>query len=361
MPTTSQVRIKNIRKSYGSHVALKDIDLDIPAGAFFTLLGPSGCGKTTLLRAIAGFHQQDAGDILVGEQSIGHLSASKRNVGMVFQDYAVFPHLSVFDNVAFGLVQRKVAPEQVRQRVHEMLGTVQLDTLAERLPHQLSGGQQQRVGLARALVIRPKVLLMDEPLSNLDAKLRVDLRRDIRRLQQEFGITTIYVTHDQEEALSISDQVCVMFDGVVQQVGSPWDIYHRPLNRFVASFVGANNFFAPGAAHAGGVHLLGQPVPAPAAVRGQSGVSAAVRPEKVAVNQAPRGPGVQVQGILRHAMFTGRELQLSVEVAGHGPVEALTAPDEAMVGLRNGETVQLGIQAADVLYFAAGDTGRRLT
>ena len=360
MPTTSQVRIKNIRKSYGSHVALKDIDLDIPAGAFFTLLGPSGCGKTTLLRAIAGFHQQDAGDILVGEQSIGQLSASKRNVGMVFQDYAVFPHLSVFDNVAFGLVQRKVAPEQVRQRVHEMLRTVQLDELAERLPHQLSGGQQQRVGLARAMVIRPKVLLMDEPLSNLDAKLRVDLRRDIRQLQQEFGITTIYVTHDQEEALSISDQVCVMFDGVVQQVGSPWDIYHRPLNRFVASFVGANNFLVPGAAHADGLHLLGQPVPAPAAVRGQAGVSAAVRPEKVTVNQPPRGPGVQVQGVLRHAMFTGRELQLSVEVAGHGTVEALTAPDEAMVGLRNGQTVQLGIPAADVLYFAAGDTGRRL-
>ena len=360
MPATSQVRIKNIRKSYGSHVALKDIDLDIPAGAFFTLLGPSGCGKTTLLRAIAGFHQQDSGDILVGDQSIGQLSASKRNVGMVFQDYAVFPHLSVFDNVAFGLVQRKVAPDEVRQRVQAMLKTVQLDTLGERLPHQLSGGQQQRVGLARAMVIRPKVLLMDEPLSNLDAKLRVDLRRDIRQLQQEFGITTIYVTHDQEEALSISDQVCVMFDGVVQQVGAPWDIYHRPLNRFVASFVGANNFLSPGAAPAEGVSLLGQPVPAPAAMRGQSGVVAAVRPEKLAVNQPARGPGVSVQGILRHSMFTGRELQLSVEVAGHGLLDALTSPSEEMVGLRIGETVQLGLQAADVLYFAAGETGKRL-
>ena len=361
MPDTSQVRIKNIRKSYGSHVALKDIDLDIPAGAFFTLLGPSGCGKTTLLRAIAGFHQQDSGDILVGEQSIGQLSASRRNVGMVFQDYAVFPHLSVFDNVAFGLVQRKVAPDEVRQRVQAMLQTVQLAELGERLPHQLSGGQQQRVGLARAMVIRPKVLLMDEPLSNLDAKLRVDLRRDIRQLQQEFGITTIYVTHDQEEALSISDQVCVMFDGVVQQVGAPWDIYHRPQNRFVAAFVGANNFIPPGALHADGVHLLGRPVAAPASVRGAAGAVAAVRPEKVAVNQPARGPGLQVPGVLRQAMFTGRELQLSVEVAGHGRIEALTAPDEAMVGLRPGDTVQLGIQSADVLYFAAGETGVRLS
>jgi ABC-type nitrate/sulfonate/bicarbonate transport system ATPase subunit len=172
--------LKNIRKAYGSHLALKDINLSIPSGAFFTLLGPSGCGKTTLLRAIAGFHQQDAGDILVDGQSIGQLGANQRNVGMVFQDYAVFPHLSVFDNVAFGLVQQKVTSADIRKRVGEILQTVQLEQHAQRMPHQLSGGQQQRVGLARALVIRPKVLLMDEPLSNLDAKLRVDLRRDIR-------------------------------------------------------------------------------------------------------------------------------------------------------------------------------------
>ncbi|MFO1193903.1 MAG: ABC transporter ATP-binding protein [Rhodoferax sp.] len=360
MSSTSRVRIQNLRKSYGSHVALKDIDLDIPAGAFFTLLGPSGCGKTTLLRAIAGFHQQDAGDILVGEQSIGRLGASLRNVGMVFQDYAVFPHLSVFDNVAFGLVQRKVAPDEIRQRVQAMLQTVQLDALGDRLPHQLSGGQQQRVGLARAMVIRPKVLLMDEPLSNLDAKLRVDLRRDIRQLQQEFGITTIYVTHDQEEALSISDQVCVMYDGVVQQVGAPWDIYHRPQNRFVASFVGANNFLPCAPASAGQVQLLGQTVVAPAALSGAAEVVASVRPEKVRVNQPLPGAGLQVPGVLRHAMFTGRELQLAVDVAGHGSIEALTAPLEAMVALRPGETVQLGIPASDLLFFAPGDTGRRL-
>ncbi len=356
----AQVRLQQIRKSYGQHVALKEINLDIESGAFFTLLGPSGCGKTTLLRAIAGFHQQDAGRILVGEESIGNLSASQRNVGMVFQDYAVFPHLSVFDNVAFGLVQRKVPAAEIRARVAAILETVQLGQHAERMPHQLSGGQQQRVGLARALVIRPKVLLMDEPLSNLDAKLRVDLRRDIRLLQQDLGITTIYVTHDQEEALSISDQICVMYDGVAQQVGTPWDIYNLPSNRFVATFVGANNFFEARADAAGALPLWGQALAAPASVREQGAVVAAVRPEKVVVNQPLQGPGIQMDGALRQSMFTGRELQLSIDVLGHGAMEALVAPNPTMVGLKKGDSVHFGIHAADILYFAPGETGRRL-
>ena len=357
----AQVRIKNVKKSYGKHVALKGINLDIESGAFFTLLGPSGCGKTTLLRAIAGFHQQDDGEIFVGEESIGHLSANKRNVGMVFQDYAVFPHLSVFDNVAFGLVQQKVSATEIRQRVTDILTTVQLDQHAERMPHQLSGGQQQRVGLARALVIRPKVLLMDEPLSNLDAKLRIDLRRDIRQLQQEFGITAIYVTHDQEEALSISDQVCVMFDGVAQQVGTPWVIYNRPQNRFVASFVGANNFIAVDTTRADSAQLLGQAFEVPAAIRNQADCVAAVRPEKVRVNQTLGGDGLQIDGILRQAMFTGRELQLLVDVAGHGVLEALTAPNESMMAIKVGDTVSVGLLTADLLYYAAGETGKLLS
>ena len=357
----AQVRLKNIRKSYGNHVALKDISLDIESGAFFTLLGPSGCGKTTLLRAIAGFHQQDAGEICLGQQSIGHLGANKRNVGMVFQDYAVFPHLNVFDNVAFGLVQQKVPANEIRQRVLSILETVQLGQLAKRMPHQLSGGQQQRVGLARALVIRPKVLLMDEPLSNLDAKLRVDLRRDIRLLQQELGITTVYVTHDQEEALSISDQVCVMHDGVVQQVGSPWVIYNRPSNRFVASFVGANNFFALDPIGENRVRLMGQEVDVPDVVRGRGRIVASVRPEKVFVNQSLGGQGWQFDGVLRQASFTGRELQLSVDVPGHGLLDALTAPSESMVALKPGQSVRLAFLAADTLYFAEGDTGALLS
>jgi len=357
----AQVQLKNIRKTYGHHVALKDISLDIESGAFFTLLGPSGCGKTTLLRAIAGFHQHDAGDILVDQQSIGHLGANKRNVGMVFQDYAVFPHLSVFDNVAFGLVQQKVPADDVRKRVQAILDTVQLGQLAQRMPHQLSGGQQQRVGLARALVIRPKVLLMDEPLSNLDAKLRVDLRRDIRLLQQELGITTVYVTHDQEEALSISDQVCVMYDGVVQQVGSPWSIYNHPANRFVASFVGANNFIALAQDAGPGASMLGQRVNVPESVRGQNHCVASIRPEKVFVNGTLTGAGWQFDGVLRQTSFTGRELQLVVDVPGHGLMEALTAPAESMVALKPGEAVRLGFLAADTLYFSDGELGKLLS
>lgn len=358
----SQVQLKNIKKTYGNHVALKDVSLEIESGAFFTLLGPSGCGKTTLLRAIAGFHQQDAGEMFVGDQSIGYLGANKRNVGMVFQDYAVFPHLSVFDNVAFGLVQQKVPQMEIKQRVAKILETVQLNLHADRMPHQLSGGQQQRVGLARALVIRPKVLLMDEPLSNLDAKLRVDLRRDIRQLQQEFGITTIYVTHDQEEALSISDQVCVMYGGVVQQVGTPWVIYNQPANRFVASFVGANNFFAVDEAiNSHQAILLGQLINLPLAVRNQGSCVAAIRPEKVVVNGELTGAGLQVSGELLQAMFTGRELSLSVEVPGFGPLEALTVPSKSMVALKPGDTIRLGLPFADILYFSLGETGSLLS
>jgi iron(III) transport system ATP-binding protein len=358
----SQVQLKNIKKVYGSHVALKDINLSIDSGAFFTLLGPSGCGKTTLLRAIAGFHQQDAGDILVDGQSISHLGANQRHVGMVFQDYAVFPHLSVFDNVAFGLMQQKVPAADIGQRVREMLATVQLEEHAQRMPHQLSGGQQQRVGLARALVTRPKVLLMDEPLSNLDAKLRVDLRRDIRVLQQSFGITTVYVTHDQEEALSISDRVCVMHDGVVQQVGSPWDVYNRPANRFVASFVGSNNFMPLARDGAGAALLLGQATAVPQALQGKlnSRCVASIRPECVRVNQATAEPGLLASGVLRQAMFTGRELQLTIDIAGHGLIEALATPTAAMMALQIGQTVDLAIQASDILYFSEGTTGALL-
>nr|WP_315204932.1 ABC transporter ATP-binding protein [uncultured Albidiferax sp.] len=355
----SQVRLVHIKKSYGSHVALQDIHLNIAMGAFFTLLGPSGCGKTTLLRAIAGFHQQDSGEIWVGDESIGQLPANKRQVGMVFQDYAVFPHLSVFDNVAFGLVQQKCPAADIQQRVAHILNTVQLGAHAQRMPHQLSGGQQQRVGLARALVIRPKLLLMDEPLSNLDAKLRVDLRRDIRLLQQEFGLTTVYVTHDQEEALSISDQVCVMYDGVVQQLGTPWQVYNHSANRFVATFVGSNNFFTA-TLDGERLRIADQHIAAPQGVRGLPRCVAAIRPEKIRVNQALTGPGLALAGVLRQAMFTGRELQLSVDVAGLGMVEALTAPNEAMVALKPGDTVQLGVHGSDFLFYAEGDTGKLL-
>ena len=358
----THVQIRKLKKSYGTQVALKDVNLSIESGTFFTLLGPSGCGKTTLLRAIAGFHRQDSGDILLGGESIGHLGANERNIGMVFQDYAVFPHLSVFDNVAFGLVQQKVPTHEVRERVMAMLHTVQLDDYARRMPHELSGGQQQRVGLARALVIQPKVLLMDEPLSNLDAKLRIDLRRDIRSLQQSLGITTLYVTHDQEEALSISDQVCVLHDGVVQQVDTAWAIYNHPANRFVATFVGSNNFTPLQLDATGQARVWGQPVDISATVRAaaETGTVASARPEVVHINPAWTEPGIRLVATVRQCMFTGRELQVSVAVDGHGLIDALTPPSQTMVDLRPGDQVDIGIRTRDLLFFAPGDTGQRL-
>ena len=236
------VGIKDAVKMYGDFKAVAGITLDIKRGEFFTLLGPSGCGKTTLLRMIAGFNTIDRGTISFGENVINHVPAHKRGIGMVFQNYAIFPHLSVADNVAYGLKARKVPGSETGPRVKNALEMVQIAELAGRMPNELSGGQQQRVALARAFVIEPSVLLMDEPLSNLDAKLRVQMRTTIKKLQRKLGITTIYVTHDQEEALSISDRIAVMKDGLIMQGGEPTQIYKKPENPFVAGFIGVSNF-----------------------------------------------------------------------------------------------------------------------
>ena len=236
------VIIKNAVKKYGDFTAVNGISLNIEQGEFFTLLGPSGCGKTTLLRMIAGFNTVDGGEICFDEQVINTLPAHKRDIGMVFQNYAIFPHLNVADNVAYGLKARKVPKEQITPRVDEALKMVQIDQLKARQPNELSGGQQQRVALARAFVIEPGVLLMDEPLSNLDAKLRVQMRTTIKKLQRRLGITTVYVTHDQEEALAISDRIAVMNQGNIMQIGKPEEIYRKPANPFVANFIGVSNF-----------------------------------------------------------------------------------------------------------------------
>ena len=237
------IRIVGVSKRFGSLEAVKNVSLEVNTGEFFTLLGPSGCGKTTLLRSIAGFNQPEAGEIYFGARRIDKMSAHKRGIGMVFQNYAVFPHLTVNDNVAYGLKARKVPGQEIGPRVEKALQMVRLGGMESRLPNQLSGGQLQRVAIARALVIEPQVLLMDEPLSNLDAKLRVEMRGEIRELQRQMKITTVYVTHDQEEALSISDRIAVMNLGVVEQVGKPWEVYNTPTNRFVAGFIGTTNFF----------------------------------------------------------------------------------------------------------------------
>jgi len=235
------INIDGVARSFSGVPAVDNVSIAIRDGEFFTLLGPSGCGKTTLLRMVAGFCELDSGRILLGEQRIDTLPPHKRNTGMVFQNYAVFPNLNVGDNVAYGLRARKVGKEDIRERVARALKLVQLPGYGERWPHQLSGGQLQRVAIARALVIEPHVLLLDEPLSNLDAKLRVEMRGDIRKLQKQLGITVLYVTHDQEEALAVSDRIAVMRAGRIEQVASPRLIYELPETPFVASFVGTTN------------------------------------------------------------------------------------------------------------------------
>ncbi|WP_440897570.1 ABC transporter ATP-binding protein [Amphibacillus sp. Q70] len=237
----SRIEIKNAKKVFGDTTVIPNLSVSIPEGTLFTLLGPSGCGKTTLLRMIAGFNTIEGGDFYFGNERINDQDPSKRNIGMVFQNYAIFPHLSVGDNVAFGLKQRKMDRTKIKKQVEKHLQLIQMNEYWDRKPENLSGGQQQRVALARSLAINPDVLLMDEPLSNLDAKLRLDMRQVIREIQREIGITTVYVTHDQEEAMAISDLIAVMRDGEIQQIGKPKELYHRPANEFVASFIGRTN------------------------------------------------------------------------------------------------------------------------
>jgi iron(III) transport system ATP-binding protein len=238
----TSICLRSLRKEYNGQTAIPDLNLEIHDGEFFTLLGPSGCGKTTLLRMIAGFNSIESGTISFDDRVINDRPPAERNIGMVFQNYALFPHMTAAENVAFGLEARSVSKAESGRRVTEALASVRMDHLKNRLPGQMSGGQQQRVALARALVIQPALLLMDEPLSNLDAKLRVEMRETIREAQRKAGITTVYVTHDQEEAMAVSDRIAVMESGVVQQIGPPAEIYRNPVNRFVAEFIGKTNF-----------------------------------------------------------------------------------------------------------------------
>ena len=238
---SEEIIIKHALKKYGENVIIPDLNLDIHEGEFFTLLGPSGCGKTTLLRMIAGFNSIEGGDFYFGEKRINDLDPAKRNIGMVFQNYAIFPHYTVRKNVEFGLKNKKFPKDKIKTQSEKFMKLMQIDEYADRMPERLSGGQQQRVALARALCIEPDVLLMDEPLSNLDAKLRVEMRTVIKNIQHSVGITTVYVTHDQEEAMAVSDRIAVMNAGVIQHVGTPKSIYQRPANLFVATFIGRSN------------------------------------------------------------------------------------------------------------------------
>ena len=294
------VDIKSVTKMYGEFKAIDDVSLEIKEGEFFTLLGPSGCGKTTLLRMIAGFNSIEGGDIYFGDQIINNLAAHKRDIGMVFQNYAVFPHLSVYDNVGYGLKARKIPKEEADRRILKALEDVQILDYKDRMPSALSGGQQQRVALARAIVIEPKILLMDEPLSNLDAKLRVQMRTVIKKLQRQLNITTIYVTHDQEEALAISDRIAVMNKGEVMQVDRPDVIYQNPANDFVSNFIGTSNFMRGTVKEEGLLEVMGYEFKKEVTASAGTDIMISVRPEQFYIDEQHG-----IKGTITLATFLG--------------------------------------------------------
>lgn len=319
--SATDLTIEHLRKEFPSHdgtsnvVAVADAQLHVEKGELVTLLGPSGCGKTTLLRMIAGFEEPTSGRILFGERDITNVAPNRRDAAMVFQSYAIFPHLNVFDNVAFGLRLKQLRASQLQERVDKVLDLTGLTGYAKRSPHQLSGGQQQRVALARCIVMEPRLLLFDEPLSNLDAKLREQMRVEIRELQQRLGITTVYVTHDQVEAMSISDRVIVMNEGHVMQVGSPTDIYAKPVNRFVADFIGKANFVEGHAVDSMHVRVNGEVLAShPHAARADQEVTVLLRPEALELTQVM---GV-FKGAVKRVMFLGSLLECVIEVPGLG-------------------------------------------
>ncbi|MGN6305154.1 MAG: ABC transporter ATP-binding protein [Mesorhizobium sp.] len=312
--------IQHVEKSFGATKVVHDFNLDVEAGEFVSFLGPSGCGKTTVLRMVAGFEEPSAGRILVGGKDITRLRPNQRNIGMVFQAYALFPNLTVAQNIGFGLRVAGASRAEIDKRVAEMLALISLPQMADRYPYQLSGGQQQRIALARALAPKPKLLLLDEPLSALDAKVRVSLREEIRSIQKELGITTIFVTHDQEEALSISDRIAVMYGGKAEQVGAPFEIYNRPATRFVANFVGTLNVLEGTVtdASAGTVRVASQDVALKGKLDGSrtgDTLSLALRPEAIALGARP-GHDSKLAGEIADVHFLGSVIRVRVGVGG---------------------------------------------
>jgi putative spermidine/putrescine transport system ATP-binding protein len=339
--------IRGLTKRYAGFTAVDNFDLEVPKGELVAFLGPSGCGKTTSLRMIAGLVPATSGQIVVGGQDLTTVATHRRDMGLVFQSYALFPHMSVAKNVAFGLEMRKVSKDEIARRVKEAIALVHLSGKEEHKPAQLSGGQQQRVALARALVIRPSILLFDEPLSNLDAKLRDEMRNEIRDIQQRLGITAIFVTHDQSEALTMCDKVVVMNQGRLEQLGTPVDLYERPKTAFVASFVGRTNRLKA-VAKDGIAEFAGQRIAAPAGLSGP--VEVMVRPHRVALTPSTDGAGVA--GTVMRAIFAGDILQYDVDVAGQTvSVELATRGGETV--LAPGTAVSLSWRPQDVFVYGA--------
>jgi len=357
--TSTTVRIDAVSKRFGTAVAVNGVSVDIARGEFFTLLGSSGCGKTTLLRMIAGFLKQTAGSIYFGDTCIDDVPPQKRNTGMVFQSYAIFPHLNVVDNIAYGLRARGQSAGEIKAKVDKYLELTRLSHLGHRKPRELSGGQQQRVVLARAMVIEPDVLLMDEPLSNLDTEMRVHLRAEIRTLQRQVGITTIYVTHDQEEALLMSDRIAVMRDGQFEQVAKPHDIYNNPATRFVASFIGENNFLpVSGIRSENGLTALDLPggwlvTTTPLAAKGP--LDAAIRPQDITLSPEHSGEGTMgLVGTLTDIQFLGGTVRYALDLGGGHVVQVAGSSRTGEALPENGSRHRLTVSPGALRLFARG-------
>ena len=355
----SKILIEDVCRAFGSVVAVRNVTLEIDDGEFFTLLGPSGCGKTTLLRLIAGFAELENGAIRFGDTRVDTLPPHRRNIGMVFQNYAIFPNLTVAGNVGYGLKARKVGGDEISRRVDEALALVRLSGYDKRWPHQLSGGQLQRVAIARALVIQPEVLLLDEPLSNLDARLRVDMRAEIRELQQRLGITTIYVTHDQEEALAVSQRIAVMRAGRIEQLGGPKAIYRDPASLFVAQFMGTTNLLdgvvegRDGGTVRVRVGAALVPVASTIDVAAGARVSLCVRPEALrclAPGEAAAGSEVCLDAVVTKSEFIGPLIRLDVALA-NGAVVRLAMLDTPDAHHAQGGAVTVAFDAARASLF----------
>ena len=348
------LELTHLQKSFGAVHVVKDFNLAIDKGEFVSFLGPSGCGKTTVLRMVAGFEPPTRGSIRIDGQDVTQAKPNQRRIGMVFQAYALFPNLTVEQNVGFGLRVAGQGKAQIHARVKEMLELIGLPELGERYPFQLSGGQQQRVALARALAVSPRVLLLDEPLSALDAKIRISLREEIRRIQRELGITTIFVTHDQEEALSMSDRVVVMHEGVADQIGTPFEIYNRPATRFVAQFVGTLSLLDAAVLDASSGRLkIGEvPVMLNRAVQGDSGkVSLALRPETIALGRRD-GHDVVFPGHIIDVHFLGSVIRIRVMVAGQVVLlDTFNQPDTPPPVV--GSEIEISVCRNDLLVLAA--------
>ena len=345
----STITIKNALKKYGNTTVIEGLNLEIRDGELFTLLGPSGCGKTTLLRMIAGFNSIEGGDFCFGDERINDKDPAKRNIGMVFQNYAVFPHLTVRKNVAFGLNNRKLDKDTVTRETDKFLKMMRIDEYADRLPQNLSGGQQQRVALARALAVKPDVLLMDEPLSNLDAKLRLEMRQAIRNIQRELGITTVYVTHDQEEAMSISDTIAVMDHGVIQHLGAPKEIYQRPANLFVSTFIGRSNIL-DGKISGGTLLLEGVRLNCDEWQKIPSGdVKVSVRPEEFLIRT--ENDGSCIPGQVTDSIYLGMDTHYMVKLADGS--EVLVIQESTLRdNYRVGEQVWLAVNRSKINIFS---------